>query len=106
MLEAIYIAIGAISAIAMFIDDRSQYLLMRLFMASLVFFAWPFFFIAIPLGEYIKNKSKKTTTSTNQKPDEKVVIACLSCGQKLRIPKGKLLDVKCARCSKEWREQY
>jgi len=24
----------------------------------------------------------------------------------LRIPKGKLLDVKCPNCGKEWREQY
>lgn len=37
--------------------------------------------------------------------DRKVIIVCPTCGQKLRIPKGKKLKIKCSQCGREFIEK-
>jgi ribosomal protein S27E len=106
MLETIYLGIGVIAAIYMFLEDKSSSVFMRAFMAFLVGFGWPYFVVAIPISEYIKNKKRKNPAKDTKFEDEKTIVNCEECGKKLRIPKGKLLDVKCPNCGKEWREQY
>jgi ribosomal protein S27E len=106
MFEALYFGIGFVFAASMFFEDRSSAFLIKIVLAFLVLVAWPYFAVSIVVKKYlIKNNDTKNTTAM-KKNVENIVVICEECGKNLRIPKGKLLDIKCPNCKKEWREQY
>jgi len=45
----------------------------------------------------------QTADGANQSVTAKTVVACTQCGTNLRMPQGKLLDVRCTQCGHEFR---
>jgi hypothetical protein len=106
MLEILYFGVGFVCASSFLFEGRGSPLLIRLTLAFIVVVAWPYFVVALLLGNYIRGRQRKTHGEKVDVGDDKVIFACEGCGQKLRIPTGRLMRIRCPSCKKEWQALY
>jgi ribosomal protein S27E len=78
--------------------------LSKLFLAFMFAAGWPWFAIVYIFRKiFLSSKVEEEITITTE-VRESTIVSCEQCGQKLRIPKGKFLEIKCPNCKKEWRK--
>ena len=76
--------------------------LSKLFLAIMFAGGWPWFAVVYIFRKIFSSSKVEEKIKITTKVSESTIVSCEQCGQKLRIPKGEFLEIKCPCCKKEW----